>query len=112
MDELGATESDRLSAVLTEASDKEKVFLEFRASDHKAHLSEELEKASILIQALANGIFMPSQKGPELALSADQADLHQAPGVFEIAPREPNTGMESGSPSAVTPDQGADSASL
>ena len=64
-EELGATESERLSQALREASDKEKIFLEFRASDQKRYLSEELEKAAILIQALANGIYMaPPAEGP------------------------------------------------
>jgi hypothetical protein len=57
-EELG-TEADRLSAALGDACDKEKVFLEFRSSDRKGYLVEELEKAAILIQALANGIYMP-----------------------------------------------------
>ncbi|MDQ3000542.1 MAG: hypothetical protein M3Y08_04695 [Fibrobacterota bacterium] len=61
--ELGTMETDRLSLALGEASDKEKIYLEFRASNRKKYLTEELVKASILIQALANGIFMggPSQ---------------------------------------------------
>jgi hypothetical protein len=57
--ELGTNEADRLSKALGDACDKEKIFLEFRGSDRKAFLVEELEKASILIQALANGIYMP-----------------------------------------------------
>lgn len=65
-EELGATESERLAQALREASDKEKVFLEYRTSDRKKYLEEELEKAAILIQALANGIYMaPAEKGPE-----------------------------------------------
>lgn len=64
-EELGTTETDRLSLALGEASDKEKIYLEFRASDRKKYLTEELEKASILIRALANGIYMggPSEAG-------------------------------------------------
>lgn len=67
-EELGAAETERLSVALGEASDKEKIYLEFRASDRKKHLTEELEKASILIRALANGIYMggPSQDGRSL----------------------------------------------
>ncbi|MEO6094235.1 MAG: hypothetical protein ABIW76_00690 [Fibrobacteria bacterium] len=57
--ELGITETERLALALSEASDKEKIFLEFRTSDRKDYLSEELKKAAILIQALANGIFVP-----------------------------------------------------
>lgn len=61
-DELGATETERLSLALREASDKEKIFLEYRPSDRKDFLIEELEKASILIRALAYGIFMPAHE--------------------------------------------------
>lgn len=57
-EELGADEADRLSTAFGEACDKEKVFLEYRLSDRKEYLTEELEKASILIQALANGIYI------------------------------------------------------
>ncbi|MDB5050778.1 MAG: hypothetical protein JWO30_3849 [Fibrobacteres bacterium] len=66
-EELGATETDRLSQALSEASDKEKIYLEYRSSDRKKYLEEELEKASILIQALANGIYMaplPEESAP------------------------------------------------
>jgi hypothetical protein len=67
-EELGSTESERLSQALREASDKEKIFLEYRTSDRKKYLEEELEKAAILIQALANGIYMPPlEPGPESA---------------------------------------------
>jgi hypothetical protein len=59
-EELGTTETERLSLALAEASDKEKIFLEYRSSDRKGYLSEELEKASILIRALANGIHVPA----------------------------------------------------
>ena len=59
-EELGTTEAERLALALREASDKEKIFLEFRTSDRKDYLSEELEKAAILIRALANGIFVPA----------------------------------------------------
>jgi hypothetical protein len=67
-EELGPTETERLALALGEASDKEKIFLEYRTSDRKGYLSEELEKAAILIRALANGIFVPVQgMGPALA---------------------------------------------
>jgi hypothetical protein len=55
-EELGAAETDRLSHMLAEASDKEKVYLQYRSAEDKKSLSEELEKASILIRALANGL--------------------------------------------------------
>ena len=61
-EELGATETERLSLALREASDKEKIYLEYRPSDRKDFLIEELEKASILIRALAYGIFMPAHE--------------------------------------------------
>lgn len=61
-EELGATETERLSLALREASDKEKIFLEYRPSNRKDFLIEELEKASILIRALAYGIFVPSHE--------------------------------------------------
>lgn len=56
--ELGAQEAVRLAEALAKACDKETLFLEFRTSDRRRHLEEELEKAAILIQALANGIYM------------------------------------------------------
>ncbi len=69
-EELGGTESDRLSQALREACDKEKIFLEYRSSEQKKYLGEELEKAAILIQALANGIYMgPPDAGPAAAES-------------------------------------------
>ncbi|MDB5105555.1 MAG: hypothetical protein JWP91_3244 [Fibrobacteres bacterium] len=70
-EELGPTETDRLALALGEASDKEKIYLEYRASDRKSYLTEELEKASILIRALANGIY------------AAPADAETAPGQPE-----------------------------
>jgi hypothetical protein len=57
-EELGSTEAVRLADALTKACDKESIYLDFRGSDRKKQLEEELEKASILIQALANGIYM------------------------------------------------------
>lgn len=57
-DELGNAEAIRLAEALTKACDKEALYLDFRGSDRKKTLEEELEKASILIQALANGIYM------------------------------------------------------
>lgn len=65
--ELGDVEALRLATILGEAADKEKVFLEFRSSATKNHLLEELEKAHILIQALANGIYVPSNDNIELS---------------------------------------------
>ncbi|MBW8888769.1 MAG: hypothetical protein JF616_13520 [Fibrobacteres bacterium] len=55
-EELGEPESERLANVLAEASDKERLYLQYRSSENKKDLAEELEKASILIQALANGL--------------------------------------------------------
>jgi hypothetical protein len=67
-EELGTAETERLALALGEASDKEKIFLEFRTSDRQDYLSEELEKAAILIRALANGIFTPAPgSDPRLA---------------------------------------------
>jgi hypothetical protein len=57
-EELGPSEAERLAAALGSACDKEKLYLEFRSSDRREYLIEELEKAAILIQALANGIYM------------------------------------------------------
>lgn len=57
-EELGAAETHRLTQALAEASDKERIYLEFRSSDRKQELMEELEKAAILIRALANGLYM------------------------------------------------------
>lgn len=66
-DELGDAEALRLATILSESSDKEKIFLEFRSAVNKTHLFEELEKAHILIQALANGIYVPSNDNIELS---------------------------------------------
>lgn len=75
-EELGDQEAIRLAESLSKASDKENLFLEFRTSDRKKYLEEELEKASILIQALANGIYM-AQGAEE---SPDQApNTHSTP---------------------------------
>lgn len=65
-EELGAVEAERLANVLAEASDKEGLYLEYRSAPDKKELAEELEKASILIQALANGLCPapPSTPGP------------------------------------------------
>lgn len=56
-DELGTQEAARLAEALGKACDKEALFLAFRTSDRKKHLEEELEKAAILIRALADGIY-------------------------------------------------------
>lgn len=69
-EELGPQEAVRLAEALTKACDKEALYLDFRASDRKKVLEEELEKAAILIQALANGIYMGQ---PEEASSETQA---------------------------------------
>ena len=55
-EELGAAEAEKLAHVLGESSDKEKLYLQYRSAEDKRTLSEELEKAAILIQALANGL--------------------------------------------------------
>lgn len=62
-EELGEGETDRLANALGEASDKEKIYLQYRAADDKKYLTEELEKAAILIKALANGIFVVPPSG-------------------------------------------------
>lgn len=69
-EEIGMQEAEKLSATLSQASDEEKLFLEFRASERREELKEELEKAAILIQALANGIYMEL---PEEAEAGDSA---------------------------------------
>src|SRR5687768_1371004 len=68
-EELGAQEAVRLAEALTRACDKESLFLEFRTSDRRKHLEEELEKAAILVQALANGIYMAQPPEGEAAAS-------------------------------------------
>jgi hypothetical protein len=57
-EELGPQEGARLAEALAKACDKESLYLTFRTSDRKRHLAEELEKASILVQALADGVYM------------------------------------------------------
>jgi hypothetical protein len=68
-EELGPQEGARLAEALAKACDKESLYLSFRTSDRKRHLAEELDKASILIQALANGIYM-AQGGDDEAVAA------------------------------------------
>lgn len=55
-EELGAAEAERLATVLGEASDKERLFLEYRTAADKKPLAEELENGAILIRALAHGL--------------------------------------------------------
>lgn len=63
-EELGTAETERLSNMLAEASDKERLYLQYRSSGDKKSLAEELEKAAILIQALANGICLAPPADP------------------------------------------------
>ena len=53
---LGAAEAEKLSNVMGEASDKERLYLQYHSAEDRKYLLEELEKAAILIQALANGL--------------------------------------------------------
>lgn len=53
---LGAAEAERLAHVMGEASDKESLYLQYRSAADRKSLLEEVEKAAILIQALANGL--------------------------------------------------------
>jgi hypothetical protein len=55
-EELGGAEAEKLATMLGEASDKERLYLQYRSSEDKKAFSEELEKAAILIRALANGL--------------------------------------------------------
>src|SRR5690606_24124114 len=64
-EELGPQEGARLAEALAKACDKEGLYLTFRTSDNKRHLAEELEKASILIRALADGIYAARDGGDE-----------------------------------------------
>ena len=57
-EEVGLQEAEKLAMTLGQAADKEKIYRQFHASDRPQDLSEEVEKAAILIQALANGIYM------------------------------------------------------
>jgi len=66
LEELGETEAQRLANILGDSSNKEKLYLEFRAAENKNHMIEELEKAHILIHALANGIYVPANDKMEL----------------------------------------------
>lgn len=76
-EELGPQEALRLAEALTKACDKEALYLDFRTSDRKKYLEEELDKAAILIQALANGIYMALPEEP----SGAAADPATAPAV-------------------------------
>jgi hypothetical protein len=62
-EELGDQESERLAEALAKACDKESLFLEFRTSDRKRVLADELDKAANHIQAQANGIYMAAAEG-------------------------------------------------
>lgn len=68
-EELGDSEADRLANAMGEASDKEKIYLQYRSAEDKKYLTEELEKAAILIQALANGIYVVPPSDPTLVES-------------------------------------------
>ena len=62
-DEVGPQEAERLAEALGKACEKEVLYLEFRRSPHKPHLIEEMEKSSILLQALAHGIYRVPMEG-------------------------------------------------
>ncbi len=68
-EELGDAEAERLANVLAEASDKERLYLQYRSSENKQDLAEELGKAAILIQALANGLCPTPPSTPGLVQS-------------------------------------------
>lgn len=68
-EELGEGEAERLANAMGEASDKEKIYLQYRSAQDKRYLTEELEKASILIQALANGLYVAPPQDPALVES-------------------------------------------
>jgi hypothetical protein len=55
-EELGVSEAEKLATMLGEASDKERLYLQYRSAPDKKAFGEELEKAAILIRALANGL--------------------------------------------------------
>jgi rRNA pseudouridine-1189 N-methylase Emg1 (Nep1/Mra1 family) len=55
-EELGPVEAEKLANMLGESSDKERIYLEYRSALDKKSLGEELEKAAILIRALADGL--------------------------------------------------------
>lgn len=63
-EEVGEAEADRLARSMGEASDKERLYVQFRSAEDKKFLSEELEKAGILLQALANGLGVARFPGP------------------------------------------------
>lgn len=55
-EEIGQAEAEKLAKAMGESSDKERLFLQYRSAEDKRAITEELEKAAILIQALANGL--------------------------------------------------------
>lgn len=65
--ELGQAESEKLAHMLGEGSDKERLYLQYRSAEDKKALGEELEKAAILIRALANGLCPTPPPDPSLA---------------------------------------------
>lgn len=62
-EELGHSEAERLATSLRSACDQEKLYLEYTSSERREYLSEELRKAAILIQALADGIYIEPKDG-------------------------------------------------
>jgi hypothetical protein len=54
--EVGASEAERMGALMADASDHEKLFLEFRSSENPDSIIEDLWRGSVLVQALADGL--------------------------------------------------------
>lgn len=62
--ELGVPETERLRQFLEQACDTERIYREFNDAARTHFLAEELEKATILLQALSHGLYLPSQEPP------------------------------------------------
>ncbi len=54
--EVGAGEAERMGALMAEACDHERLFLEYRSSENPEGIVEDLWRGSVLVQALADGL--------------------------------------------------------
>jgi len=62
--EIGTSETGRLHHFLVQACDTERVYREYQGTENIGYLSDELQKAVILLRALGQGLF---SHGPDIA---------------------------------------------
>jgi hypothetical protein len=58
---LGDTETERLRQFLDQGSDTDRIYREFTQSPSQSFLIDEMNKATILLRALSQGLYLPSQ---------------------------------------------------